>query len=154
MYVNAARSPHRRLRQRECNPPCSLSPWQPHPSQYADFRRILAESAQEHGAKLRTGIEVVGVHPDAQRPHVTLASGEVLSADVIIGADGVFTPMLLCRKHFLEKSQTGEVVSAKHMQLFQCVPIGISGWGRMERGADGFLCVRIVRLYPRRRLRG
>ena len=108
-----------------------LSPWQPHPaSQYADFRRILAESAQEHGAKLRTSTQVVGIHPDAQRPCVALASGEVLSADVIIGADGVFTPTTLCRKDFLLKSRKEEVVSAKPMQLFQCVAVGI-WWSRM-----------------------
>ena len=102
----------------------------------ADLHRILVDLALHDtdtdtaGVTLRLGARVMSVDPDADTPSLTLASGEELSADVIIGADGVFMPMLLCRKHFLEKSQTEEVISAKHMQLFQCVPsvpIGI-GW--------------------------
>ena len=49
----------------------------------------MAESPSEHGATLRASCHVVDVHPDAQRPYVKLASGEVLHADLIVGADGV-----------------------------------------------------------------
>ena len=57
---------------------------------YADIRRLLAETAMENGAKLRSLAQVVDIRADGERPYVTLASGEVLSADVLVGADGEF----------------------------------------------------------------
>ncbi|KAI1784260.1 FAD/NAD(P)-binding domain-containing protein [Ganoderma leucocontextum] len=55
---------------------------------YGELRRILAECAVKHGAVLRPSCLVVGVTPDAERPSVALASGEVVTADVVVGADG------------------------------------------------------------------
>jgi salicylate hydroxylase len=47
---------------------------------------MLLETARELGAETRTNAEVVEVAEDCRS--VRLASGEVLNADVIIGADG------------------------------------------------------------------
>jgi salicylate hydroxylase len=47
---------------------------------------MLLETARELGAETRTNAEVVEVAEDCRS--VRLASGEVLKADIIIGADG------------------------------------------------------------------
>ena len=47
---------------------------------------MLLETARELGAETRTNAEVVEVAEDCRS--VRLASGEVLKADVIVGADG------------------------------------------------------------------
>ena len=52
----------------------------------ADFHKLLFDLA-EPSMTLRLKSTVVSVDPDA--PSVTLASGEVISGDLIIGADGV-----------------------------------------------------------------
>ncbi len=58
--------------------------------QYTHLRETLAEFAEELGATIRHGpeAEVVSVHADPQRPSVTLKSGEIVYADVVVGADG------------------------------------------------------------------
>lgn len=52
----------------------------------ADFHRMLYAAVEPH-CKIRVDCRVVSVDPS--KPNVTLASGEVVSADLIIGADGV-----------------------------------------------------------------
>jgi salicylate hydroxylase len=47
---------------------------------------MLLETARELGAKIRTNAEVVEIAEDCRS--VRLATGEVIEADVIIGADG------------------------------------------------------------------
>ena len=47
---------------------------------------MLLETARELGAKTRTNAEVVEIAEDCRS--VRLATGEVIEADVIIGADG------------------------------------------------------------------
>ena len=56
-------------------------------AQYSDLRRILADSAKEHGASFIVD-RAVSVKADRERPTVTLSSGTVLTADVVVGADG------------------------------------------------------------------
>ncbi|KZT02548.1 FAD/NAD(P)-binding domain-containing protein [Laetiporus sulphureus 93-53] len=53
---------------------------------HSDLHRVLLETALSQGATIRTNADVVEIHPDKRE--VKLASGEVLTADVIIGADG------------------------------------------------------------------
>jgi len=53
---------------------------------HSQLRRMLLETALELGAEARTNTEVVEIAGDCRS--VRLASGEVLQADVIIGADG------------------------------------------------------------------
>jgi salicylate hydroxylase len=48
----------------------------------------LHEAAIAAGAEVRPGVHVVSVSSDGDYPHVTLATGETVMADVIVGADG------------------------------------------------------------------
>ena len=57
-------------------------------SQHVDLRRVLHEAAIAAGAQVRLGVPVLSVSHDDDGPHVTLATGETLMADVIVGADG------------------------------------------------------------------
>ncbi len=57
-----------------------------YPIQHDKYRDMLLETARELGAETRTNAQVVEVAEDCRS--VRLASGEVLKADVIIGADG------------------------------------------------------------------
>ena len=56
------------------------------PIQHGQLREMLLETARELGAKTRTNAEVVDIAEDCRS--VRLATGEVIEADVIIGADG------------------------------------------------------------------
>jgi salicylate hydroxylase len=53
---------------------------------YADVRALLLTAARANGALVRFGTPVEGV--DEELAHVTLADGEVVKGDVIVGADG------------------------------------------------------------------
>ncbi|KAI9059101.1 hypothetical protein FKP32DRAFT_1688227 [Trametes sanguinea] len=85
---------------------------------YSDLRRILAESAEEHGATLRGGCQVVSIEPDTNRPYVTLATGEVITGDVVIGADGCHVPPYHCRRIILEALGQEDRETPTGMQLF------------------------------------
>lgn len=52
----------------------------------ADFHRMLYVAVEPY-CNIRVGCRVVSVDPS--KPSVTLASGEIVSADILIGADGV-----------------------------------------------------------------
>jgi salicylate hydroxylase len=54
--------------------------------QHSDLRRLLYDAAISCGAKVRMNATVVSMDP--RRRTVTLRSGEILQADVIVGADG------------------------------------------------------------------
>src|SRR6056297_58600 len=54
----------------------------------ADLIDILADGARDAGARLRLLQKVVGVTP-GDRPRVDLANGASLTADLVIGADGL-----------------------------------------------------------------
>lgn len=56
--------------------------------QRADFHRIVYDLAEPHPrVTIRTNSRVVAVDPS--KPSLTLESGEVVHADLIVGADGV-----------------------------------------------------------------
>lgn len=57
----------------------------------ADLIDILAQGAREAGAKLRLLQKITSIDPgaDGSRPRVGLANGAILSADLVIGADGL-----------------------------------------------------------------
>jgi salicylate hydroxylase len=55
----------------------------------ADYQHVLANEARRLGAKFRLGADVVSADCDGGRASVTLASGERLTADVVVGADGL-----------------------------------------------------------------
>jgi len=56
------------------------------PFQHSQLREMLLETARELGATTRTNAEVVEIAENCRS--VRLATGEVIVADVIIGADG------------------------------------------------------------------
>ena len=53
----------------------------------ADYHQVLLDEAARLGATLRLDAEVVDIKT-ADNPHVVLQTGEVINADVIVGADG------------------------------------------------------------------
>lgn len=55
--------------------------------QYGDLRTLLYDTAISLGAKVTFNARVAFIDPDSQT--VTLTSGEIMRADVIVGADGV-----------------------------------------------------------------
>jgi 2-polyprenyl-6-methoxyphenol hydroxylase-like FAD-dependent oxidoreductase len=50
---------------------------------------ILRESAQAHGAELRTGLTITSIDEDDHAVRATLSDGTTRSVDLIVGADGV-----------------------------------------------------------------
>jgi len=60
--------------------------WQFH---RADLLALIANGARRAGVTLRLGAPVAGVAAEGERMRVGIDSGEVLAADVVIGADGV-----------------------------------------------------------------
>ncbi|KZT09779.1 FAD/NAD(P)-binding domain-containing protein [Laetiporus sulphureus 93-53] len=77
---------------------------------HAELYKVMYNAAVTAGAKVRTDAEVVEI--DAEQREVRLASGEVLSADVIIGADG---ERGICRRLVLGRN---ERVVPSGMSLF------------------------------------
>jgi salicylate hydroxylase len=65
---------------------------------HADVRKLLYDTAISYGTKIRRRARVVDI--DSDEGSVTLESGEVLRAHVIIGADGVDG---LAREQLLEE---------------------------------------------------
>jgi salicylate hydroxylase len=56
--------------------------------QHEDVLRIVHDLAVSAGARVDFGTVVAQVSPGSPRPSVTLAGGEIITADVVIGADG------------------------------------------------------------------
>lgn len=85
----------------------------------ADYHRVLMEEAQSLGVVVLTDAEVVNVAFDGQ-PTVTLRNGQALSADVIVGADGLWSTM---REQLLEKpcppQETGDLAYRGTFSLAQ-----------------------------------
>jgi len=54
----------------------------------ADLHKLLYDLVAPH-VTIRLGSTVVGCNPDSVLPSITLKSGEVMKADLIVGADGV-----------------------------------------------------------------
>ena len=90
------------------------------PPQHGTLRRILAESAKEHGARFLTA-RVESVKPDHEKPSVTLESGETLAADVLIGADGLMLDGFRCRPAVMEAIEQEDTHVPTGLQFFKCV---------------------------------
>jgi salicylate hydroxylase len=73
---------------------------------------MLLQTARELGAETRTNAEVVEIAEDCRS--VRLASGEILNADVIIGADG---SQGMCRALVVPQDPP----NATGVMLFKCV---------------------------------
>ncbi|MFK0297013.1 FAD-dependent monooxygenase [Streptomyces sp. NPDC090442] len=50
---------------------------------------VLIPAARERGATVEFGVEVTGVRQDADHVSVTLSDGRIVSADYLVGADGL-----------------------------------------------------------------
>ena len=87
-------------------------------AQYSDLRRILADSAKEHGASFIVD-RAVSVKADRERPTVTLSSGTVLTADVVVGADGPVLEGYVCRDAIMEAIGQEDVFKPSGLQLFR-----------------------------------
>ncbi|KIW98290.1 uncharacterized protein Z519_01874 [Cladophialophora bantiana CBS 173.52] len=57
----------------------------------ADYHGVLLDEAVRLGAKLRLNAEAVDIKASMENPHVVLQTGEIVHADVIIGADGLWS---------------------------------------------------------------
>ncbi len=53
----------------------------------ADYHTVLLDEAVRLGAQIQLNAKVVDIK-SSQRPEVVLESGDVISADVVVGADG------------------------------------------------------------------
>ncbi|KAI0064950.1 FAD/NAD-P-binding domain-containing protein [Artomyces pyxidatus] len=83
---------------------------------HSQLRKLLLETAEDLGAQVRTGCEAMSVSDDCRS--VRLKSGEVLHADVIVGADGSHG---LCRRLLL-KGEPDTAKSTDLMMLNAVVP--------------------------------
>ncbi|KAJ6492567.1 hypothetical protein C8R47DRAFT_1319379 [Mycena vitilis] len=84
----------------------SLFKFQLKESQLSDLRKMMHDVAVSQGATIRLNSTAVAVDPE--RRSVTLDSGETLTADVIIGADGIsgfVRPLLLAEQDIQEASE-------------------------------------------------
>ena len=67
----------------------------------ADLQRLLYERARELGVEVLLGTRLSSVKHDQARPEVLLGSGESLSCDLVVGADGLWSR---CRETLLGRS--------------------------------------------------
>ncbi|TFK18772.1 FAD/NAD(P)-binding domain-containing protein [Coprinopsis marcescibilis] len=72
-------------------------------SHHSDLRKLLYDTALDCGAKVRLGAAVTEVDPENRQ--VTLSTGEIIRADVIVGADGVNG---VCRMLMVEEDEVPE----------------------------------------------
>ncbi|THG94300.1 hypothetical protein EW026_g7146 [Hermanssonia centrifuga] len=72
---------------------------------HEDVHRLLHTLAIAAGAKIQFGATVTSVTPGDPKPSVTLATGETLTADIVIGADG---PTSMVRRMVLDREDDAE----------------------------------------------
>jgi hypothetical protein len=106
--------------------------------QHADFRQLLYDTALSCGATIRLNTTITAVEPDACR--VRLSTGEVLEADVIVGADGSSG---LSRRLFDQGESIHRMNMYRFVFLFNCWP------SFLERTSPSFV---IARRYPKNSL--
>jgi salicylate hydroxylase len=85
--------------------------------QHEDVLRIVHELAVSAGAKIDFGATVTAVSPGDPNPSVTLDNEEVLTADVVIGADG---PRSIVRRLVAEDEEDAQTEG--HTVLTGVVP--------------------------------
>jgi salicylate hydroxylase len=85
---------------------CSASTEKKKKTQLSDLRKMMYDIAIGQGATIRLNTTAVALDPEQRT--VTLDSGKILTADVIIGADGVFglmRPLLLAEQNIQEAKE-------------------------------------------------
>ncbi|KAI0796189.1 hypothetical protein C8Q75DRAFT_365740 [Abortiporus biennis] len=90
---------------------------------YQDLVKLLHELAVSAGAKVDFNAEVTAVTPgDPEQPTVTLASGEVIKADMVVGADG---PLSIVRKLAFDPEEEPEAVPEGMVAYAAIVPASV-----------------------------
>ncbi|KAH8094507.1 hypothetical protein BXZ70DRAFT_1010104 [Cristinia sonorae] len=85
--------------------------------QYGDVWQILYDFAKVMGAEILTGVEVTSIDPD--NASITIANGDVLTADLLIGADG---PYGMGRQILLEQDEEDERLPKSFMIYETMIP--------------------------------
>ena len=67
----------------------------------ADYHRVLLDEAVRLGAEIRLNSKLVAIE-SSETPRVVLETGEVVHADVIVGADGMLLRDSLIRNSHLQ----------------------------------------------------
>ncbi|KAI0702549.1 hypothetical protein C8Q76DRAFT_754793 [Earliella scabrosa] len=90
---------------------------------YSELRRTLAERAQELGTTIRYGPDAKVAHatPGEDRPSVTLVTGEVVTADVVVGADGYFLPGFVTRTMMMEALEQEDEGKTTGLAIYSAV---------------------------------
>jgi 2-polyprenyl-6-methoxyphenol hydroxylase-like FAD-dependent oxidoreductase len=83
-------------------------------AKHADVRRLLHDTALSYGATIRRNTTVVAIDPEEHS--VTLSSGQILRADVVIGADGEAS---IAREQLLEEEDQSTGGTPGSLMLFQ-----------------------------------
>nr|VWO97589.1 Maackiain detoxification [Ganoderma boninense] len=88
---------------------------------FFELRRILAEAAVENGAQIRAPMKVVSVHPDHERPWVTVENGELVYGDVLVGCDGSSWKGWVTRTAVLNAFGLDDIAEPAVMQIFNVI---------------------------------
>ncbi|KAH9913460.1 FAD/NAD(P)-binding domain-containing protein [Epithele typhae] len=86
---------------------------------YTPLRKVLAEYATEMGVNIIIE-NISSVHPDPVKPSLTLESGDVLTGDVVLGADGYVFEGNVCRTALLDALGQDHKSTWMGMHLFSC----------------------------------
>ncbi|KAI0339732.1 FAD/NAD(P)-binding domain-containing protein [Trametopsis cervina] len=122
---------------------------------HEDVHRLVYDLATSAGARVDFDVRVTRVTPGQPRPSVTLESGEVISADIIVGADG---PTSIVREVVIGEDEEvgvarpegytvfGAVVPRKWMETDAELKkfIDLQGWPLLP-GDDRSLCAHPIR---------
>lgn len=92
--------------------------------QYAEFRKLLGDTAKRLGAALRTNARVVDITVEPDRAVATLETGEEIAGDLLIAADGrdeVPGKHPIARNLMLEIMDEEEVAKFTKITMFKWV---------------------------------
>jgi hypothetical protein len=93
-------------------------------ARHSDVRDAVLSAARANGATVRFNARVVSF--DESRAQVTLENGEVISADVVVGADGINSAM---RSSIFEDEE--DIIETDQV-MFRSVSQSASPWGNAE----------------------
>lgn len=82
--------------------------------QLSDLMRLLYDEAIKQGVKFRLGTTAISIDPE--QGEITMDSGDVLQADVIVGADGIAG---LSRQILLQEEDIDEPADHQSMWMYR-----------------------------------
>ena len=83
-------------------------------------------------------MKVASVHPDRERPSVTLENGEVVHGDVLVGCDGSAWKGWVTRTEILKAFGQVDVVESAGIQLYAYVRSARAGPRGLDLRVGGF----------------